>query len=1155
MERKIGINVQRWVLLFSLFVFAFSIIGGVLLPRWAQPKLEAILSSALNRSVNIEKIDFNPFVFKMTLHGVNIAEGASPFVHFTSMTLDVELASLWQMAPVIKEITLLNPVLNIVRLNESKYNFSDLLEKVSKGSKHASEPIKYSLNNIKIKNGSINFNDQFLHTQQKVTNLDVSLPFISTLSHKLDEYIKPSIAGKLNGSPFNINASSRPFLNSLDTQLVFDLQKIAVQDYIKYIELPNDLKLLSAYLSGQLTLQFKIDNNKTKLLINGPLQLDDFNLQLKKDPLIKVKKLALKLKDFEPLAQKYKLEDLSIDGLDTIVEKNEQGQLNWQQVFRKERVGDDAVAIDKSVIDIKNIKVNHSRIRYLGLPFEEIKLNVAAYSNQAGQRIPLQFSAKTVQGEQFIAELAMSPQPFVVDGKIKITALQLNKYGSFIAPYFKGEINDGQVDLQTTVHFSAEPLAYSIKDTELQLQKISLRLPQSKKPLLELNQLALKSLELDSTKRSIKAVAIEGKGGRLAAQLLANGQLNFAALVPNHTSNSAAPRWRVQADKVDISGWQVDFSDQRLAKAPSISILNVALIFDHLDTQEGSKGKVKLKGDWANRGMVDLNSDISLMPLAAKMALDVRNVNAAFLQPYFTKYLNISLARGFLNANGSLQIETRPALNARYRGDFSVNRFYAIDKQTSTAFLKWDKLNFKGIDAALLPLRVDVAEVALDKFFSRLILSPSGRLNLQDIMVRDGKQVSVVHAASEVSQVIAPVSDSLPPINIKKINLSNGDVRYSDFFIKPNFTANLTAIAGSISGLSSAENARARLDLHGFVDKSAAAQLSGELNPLSKKIYLDLKGGVKNYDLTSASTYATKYAGYGVEKGKMSMDLVYKIENNQLTASNKIFLDQLTLSDEKIDGEGVTTLPVKFALALLTDRRGQINLNLPVQGSLDDPEFSVGGIIWQMVANVVEKIVTSPFDALASSFGHDGAILSQIDFAAGSDKIDVGAEKNIQALAGILADRPALKLEIQSLLDPLTEETGLKIKNLQKKIRLLKISKMTEDVQSIEDEKELTITKDEYSDLLEKVYKNEKFTKPTNLIGLNKSLTDSEMEKLIYENTKIKEDELYALGLRRALLLKSALLAAGVDEARIFLVKPKINGVDDKKSRVKFDLK
>ncbi|MBY0446342.1 MAG: DUF748 domain-containing protein, partial [Burkholderiales bacterium] len=617
MGRKISINLQRWVLFFGLSILVLAIIGGVLLPRWAQPKLEAILSSTLNRTVSIEDVDFNPFIFKATLRGVNIADKGEPFVRFKSMVLDVELASLWYMAPVIREITLINPVLDIVRLNESKYNFSDLLDKFS--NKNNSDATKFSLNNIKIKNGSINFIDQFLHTQQKITNLDVSLPFISTLSHKVNEYIKPSIAGKLNGSAFNVDASSKPFSNSLDTQLVFDLKKLAVQNYIKYIKLPNELKLLSAYLSGQLTLKFNIDKNKTRLLINGPLQLDDFNLQLNDAPIIKVTKLSLKLKDFEPLAQKYKLEDVSVDGLDAVIEKNEQGQLNWQQAISKKRYGvSESKELDKSVINIKNIKVSHSRISYLGLPFEEIKLDAAAYSNQAGQPIPLQFSATTAQGEQFFADLAISPQPLVIDGKIKVTALQLKKYGTFIAPYFKGEINDGQLNLQTTAHFSADPLAYSIKDTELQLQQFSLGLPQSKKPLLELNELALKTLEFDSTLRSIKALAIESKGGQLAAQLLANGQFNFSELMPNSKSTRTSPSWRVQVDKVDMSGWKVDFADQRLAKAPPIPIHNISLLFDHLDTQEGSKGKLKFNGTWGGRGRIDLSADLVPIPLAAQ---------------------------------------------------------------------------------------------------------------------------------------------------------------------------------------------------------------------------------------------------------------------------------------------------------------------------------------------------------------------------------------------------------------------------------------------------------------------------------------------------------------------------------------------------------
>ncbi|MFC7421622.1 DUF748 domain-containing protein [Iodobacter arcticus] len=1155
MERKIGLKFKRWLLFFGLFLSLLGLVGGLLLPRWAEPRLEAVLSKTLHRTVSIEEVTFNPFILKATLHGVSISKESVPFARFQSLVLDIEWASLWKMAPIIKEITLTQPQIDIIRLDESKYNFSDLIELFANNN-DKKQTVNFSLNNIKIINGTIIFNDQVLHTQQKLTNLELALPFVSTLSHRVNEYIQPRVSGKLNGTVFKIDGESKPFSNSLDTRLTFNLQKLNIPQYTQYIKLPNELKLLSAYLSGQLSLQFHLEKDRTRLLVSGPLQLEQFNVELKDKPFIKVNQLSVSLKNIEPLAQIYRLSDIKVDGLDTTISKNDRGELNWLQAFKQQPVAvvDRSKKTNKSIIDIKNIKIVNSSVAYENFQFDDIKADVAAYSNQKDKTIPVLFSAKTAQGELFTADLKVSPQPFVLDGKINLTALELKQYMPFISPYFNGIVDSGQLDLSSTVHFSSEPLAYSLKDTDIKLQQFSLHLPKEKKSLLRAEQFAIKALELDSKQQLITAAAVESQGGQLGAQWLENGQFNFSALIPNRDAAPASKAWRVQVAKVDMSEWQLDLSDKRLAKAPSIPIRDISLVFDQLDTAEGSKGKLKLSAHWADSGLIDISGDIVPMPFSAQIALDLRKVNAAFLQPYFTKYLNISLARGFLNAKGNLQVVSKPDLNGRYRGAFSVDHFYAIDKQTSTAFLKWNRLDFKGVDVALLPLRVDIAEIALDRFFSRLILSPTGRLNLQDILVQDGKQVSVVNANTASAVTAVPVAEQgLPPVQIKKIVLNNGDIRYSDFFIKPNFTANLTKMTGTIAGLSSAENARAQLDLQGFVDKTAPVKVSGELNPLSKKIFLDLKGGVKNYDLTSASTYSTKYAGYGIEKGKMSMDIAYKIEGSKLIASNKIFLDQLNLSEERTEGKDATTLPVKLALALLTDRRGQVNLNLPVEGSLDDPQFSVSGIIWQVIGNVLEKVVTSPFDALASSLGHEGAVLSHVDFIAGSEKIDDKAIKSIQQLAEILADRPALKLDVQSVLSLSVDGQGLKKKSLQRKIRLLKMANVADSLS--QDEHELVISQDEYPSLLEKVYKTEKFTKPTNLIGMDKTLTVAEMEKLIFEHTVVKNDDLYALGLRRALLVKSALLAAGVDETRIFLVKSKINSNEDNKSRVKFDLK
>ncbi|MGL6041120.1 MAG: DUF748 domain-containing protein, partial [Deefgea sp.] len=381
-----------------------------------------------------------------------------------------------------------------------------------------------------------------------------------------------------------------------------------------------------------------------------------------------------------------------------------------------------------------------------------------------------------------------------------------------------------------------------------------------------------------------------------------------------------------------------------------------------------------------------------------------------------------------------------------------------------------------------------------------------------------------------------------------------------DLFIKPNFSANLTEMGGVIGGISSQNDTRATLDLRGSVDKIAPVEIKGSLNPLAKDFFIDIKGGVKGYELTNASAYAIKYAGYGIEKGKMSMDVAYLVENKKLKASNKLFLDQLTLGDA-VESPTATKLPVKFALSLLTDRKGQIKLNLPIEGSLDDPQFSVGGIIWQVIGNVLEKIVTSPFDALASAFG-DGPSLSYVNFASGQARLDDEAKLAIANLAQALNDRPELQLEITGWAGLEADAEGLRVQMLRNKMQILKAAELGEKAESVNSESDVRITDAEKPDLLTQVYKKEKFPKPKNVLGLNKSIPIEEMEKLLLANTVIGNEQLQTLAMARAQRVKDALKEAGVDDARMFITKAKIDAVDaDVKadqgriSRVNFKLK
>ena len=343
--------------------------------------------------------------------------------------------------------------------------------------------------------------------------------------------------------------------------------------------------------------------------------------------------------------------------------------------------------------------------------------------------------------------------------------------------------------------------------------------------------------------------------------------------------------------------------------------------------------------------------------------------------------------------------------------------------------------------------------------------------------------------------------------------------------------------------------------MHGKVN-SAPLSISGKVNPLKGDLLLDLKAEVKGMDLAPLSAYSGKYAGYGIEKGQLSFDVGYKVEDRKLTAENRLILDQLTFGS-KVDSPQATKLPVLLAVSLLRDRNGVIDIKLPISGSLDDPQFSVGGIIVQVIVNLLSKAITSPFALLGSAFG-GGEELAWLEFDPGRFAIPATGEKKLVTLAKALNDRPALKLEITGRTDPLIDKTGLARVSIDRKVRALKLKEEVAKGKSISQEN-IVVSPAEYPVLLKRVYKDEDFKKPRNLIGFQKNLPVPEMEKLMMANTKITDADLLALGNQRAQAVKEWLVTKGkVPVERIFILASKPIGKDAgkaKPNRVDFSLK
>jgi hypothetical protein len=245
------------------------------------------------------------------------------------------------------------------------------------------------------------------------------------------------------------------------------------------------------------------------------------------------------------------------------------------------------------------------------------------------------------------------------------------------------------------------------------------------------------------------------------------------------------------------------------------------------------------------------------------------------------------------------------------------------------------------------------------------------------------------------------------PANIKidRITLQGGRINFTDNFIRPRFSGNLLDIGGRITGLTSEENKYGEVELKGMYENYAPLEITGKINPLREDRYIEIKASFKEMDLAALNPYSGRYAGYAIEKGKLSFQIEYLIVKNKLDAKNTIFLDQLIFG-EKVDSPDATKLPVKLGVALLKDRRGEINLDIPVSGELDDPKFSLGGIIMKVIVNLLAKAATSPFALLGAVFG-GGEQLSYAEFDYGAatltaenrKKLDKGPERTARAEA------------------------------------------------------------------------------------------------------------------------------------------------------------
>ncbi len=964
------IKALQWII---VLLTVYTLAGFLIVSPVIKSILTKELSALLNREVSIASTNFNPYVLSLYVNNFTVQkrDKSGPLFSFTGFSTNVQAASLKEKGLILKEARLYQPYINIVRNDDGSYSVSDLLEGGNKKPASESPPLRFSVNNIEVVKGNIDFFDGPKKTRHTVRDITVRIPMISNLPYNIDTYVQPLFRADINKTPVSIQGKTKPFHDSLQTDIDLDIKAVNIPHYLEYVPLQMNFKVLTGMIDSKARISFRQYNEKENTLtLSGDISLHDLDV-------------------------------VDNDG---------------------------------------NPMVN--------IPLYSLEKVVVDFSNQ------------------------------------KLTIGEMNsEKGTIVVRRNK----DGALNM------------------ERPLPKVAKELEQAAKEKKE-------------------------------------------------------EPWDVLINNVVHDDYAIQFEDRAPAVPVSLTAGKIKLRAENISLSRDSRASLSYSFDFNKKGTVSAKSSFGINPIAGDMDLSIENLNITPLQPYISENLNIMVTDGNISADGKISYDTEKdgELSMNFKGKVSLTNFVSIDKASAEDFLKWNSLFVNGIDYATNPAFLNIQEIALSDFYSRLIVNSDGTLNVQKIKKeKDGETPALTEPPDEPADT--EEGGQKAKVIINAVTLQGGTVNFSDKQIKPGYSASLLEIGGRISGLSSEEGSRADVDLKGKLESSALLEITGAINPLGDELFVDLKIDFNNMDLSPLTPYAHKYVGHTIQKGKLDLDLKYLIDKKKLQSQNNVFLDQFTFG-KRVESPDATKLPVKLAVALLKNRKGEITLDLPVSGKTDDPEFSIGSVIIKLLLNILVKAATSPFALLGAIVG-GGEELSYIEFDYASAFIREQEQDKLNKLVTALSDRPSLKIDIEGYVDLENDKEGLRQYLFRKKLKAQKLKATAlQKGHSTVPVDEIKIEPEEYEKYLIMAYEEDTFPKPKNSSGTDKKLPAGEMEKLMLTHIVVSDDDLRKLASERATEVTGFFLKSGkIDPKRVFLIEPESLSPEKKdnlkNSRVDFRLK
>ena len=1012
MDKKKKIALITGICVVSLLLI-YTLLGFFGLP-YAIKNIAPKYLKDYNATLFVSDAKFNPFTFELNATNAEL-NTTSPLFSTKQIDLKLKPFSIFKKLVEIDIFRLDEPKVKIARDKKANFNFSNFISDDNATSEdNSTSSINFALNNAKIIKGSFSYSDQNLTKPFNVSFDDINyeLSSLNTKKNSAGSHIFDSNSSLAHKIDLNGDIKLNPLKIDGNVSIKdFSIKPVA----ISFID--NDtLNLKNAVINLKINYALKADENATRInlkdgflnvkglsLDEGANELSLGELELPKFDLVskiadkteaELNLSAINLNDISfKSATSASLKSLNLSDISLFANLNEKSELNATAKLKS--VGANALKVDEADRNLANLKdINASNLNLnlannkTALTLEKIALN--------GINAPLSKNANAN-----VASAGVTNTNFTMDGNKSLASLD--------------ELN--------------------VKNIELKAKN---------KDIASVADVAIKSISFDLLKMALNIASVDVNKPKFTSELNDNGlsavnELGFgeqsakATKVAKHTKkvekkpeNKSASKSKENEFKFDIKNISVNNAD--IALTHLFEGEKIAHKFDNLfvkvanlssDFSKPFDAKVAMKS--SQKLNLDVDSKIKIEPLDVSAKIKLNDTNLPKYFAYAKPFLEADLASGQLES--SAEISYAKDIKADAKVSIKDIRLNGKKTEKLIAFksLDLEKISFAKNDLA-------ISGVSLNSPFIKAHLSKERKFNLSQI-VKEDKNKAKTEAKPDTKKAASKKDDELK-FSVKNFSLKNGEVDFSDASLFMPFATTISKLNGKLTDIDKKRPSSG--EFQGVVGKNGFAQITAKLFPFELKQNTDIKLDFKDIDLTDITPYSGQFVGYKIKKGKLNLNLNYSVTDSKLNGSNFINFDSLTLG-EKVESKDAVNLPLSLAISILSDQNNQINIDLPVEGNLDDPDFKYGGVIWAAVKKLFADITLAPFRFLGNALGLGSKDLSSIDFLAGSSELISSEAPKIADFIKLTGSKPKMKLSITPTYSKL-DESFYKNKKLDQKI-------------------------------------------------------------------------------------------------------------------------